>query len=111
MKYHVTIFKQTSDSNLAQADVIIKFVDKKLEELGSPLALKLLERLRLRYSDRKNAQRISLVKFYEDPESLAASQDDTDTYRMSSKATIIKLSKAIHQRLQFHQGGTDTIRD
>ena len=42
---------------------------------------------------------------------MAASQDHTETYRMSIKATIIKLSKAIHQRLQFHQGGTVTIRE
>ena len=45
-----------------KAEMIIQFIDKKLEGNGSTLALKLLERLRSRYKDRKNNQLVSLVK-------------------------------------------------
>ena len=37
-----------------KAEMIIQFIDKKLEGNKSTLALKLLERLRSRYKDRKN---------------------------------------------------------
>ena len=68
-----------------KADLIVQFVDKKLSDEGTPLATKLLTRLRLRYADRKNNQLVSLAKFYNDPESLTAETIDSDTYRMVSK--------------------------
>ena len=86
-----------------KADLIVQFVDKKLSDEGTPLARKLLTRLRLRYADRKNNQLVSLAKFYNDPESLTAETIDSDTYRMVSKPTKMKMSKAIHKRLGFQQ--------
>ena len=73
------------------------------------MALKLLERLRLRYKDRKNDQLVSLVKFYEDPDSLAESSNNEDSYRMVCKPTIAKMSKALHRRLRFDRAETDEL--
>ena len=63
-----------------KAEMIIQFIDKKLEGNESTLALKLLERLRSRYKDRKNNQLVSLVKFYKDPDSLTKSSNNEDSY-------------------------------
>ena len=94
-----TEFLCKRDSNLAQAEVIVQFIDSKLETNGSALSLKLLERLRVRYVKRKNLQLVSLVKFYDNPGSLSTSSSAAQEYRMSTKQTIIKLSKSIHKRL------------
>ena len=82
---------------------------KKLEVNESTLALKLLERLRSRYKDRKNNQLVSLVKFYKDPDSLTESSNNEDSYRMVSKPTIVKMSKALHRRLRFDRAETDEL--
>ena len=42
---------------------------------------------------------MSLVKFYENPDSLAASRTLTDDYRMITKPSLSKLFKSIHKRL------------
>ena len=92
-----------------KAEMIIQFIDKKLEGNESTLALKLLERLRSRYKDRKNNQLVSLVKFYKDPDSLTKSSNNEDSYRMVSKPTIVKMSKALHRRLRFDRAETDEL--
>ena len=92
-----------------KAEMIIQFIDKKLEGNESTLALKLLERLRSRYKDRKNNQLVSLVKFYKDPDSLTESSNNEDSYRMVSKPTIVKMSKALHRRLRFDRAETDEL--
>ena len=56
-----TEFLCKRESNLAQAEVIIQFIDSKLEEIDSPLSRTLLDRLRTRYVKRKNLNFISLV--------------------------------------------------
>ena len=89
--------------------MIIQFIDKKLEGNESTLALKLLERLRSRYKDRKNNQLVSLVKFYKDPDSLTKSSNNEDSYKMVSKPTIVKMSKALHRRLRFDRAETDEL--
>ena len=61
-----TEFLCKRESNLAQAEIIIQFIDSKLEEIDSPLSRTLLDRLRTRYVKRKNLNFISLVKFYSD---------------------------------------------
>ena len=73
------------------------------------MALKLLERLRSRYKDRKNNQLVSLVKFYKDPDSLTKSSNNEDSYKMVSKPTIVKMSKALHRRLRFDRAETDEL--
>ena len=92
-----------------KAEMIIQFIDKKLEGNESTLVLKLLERLRSRYKDRKNNQLVSLVKFYEDPDSLTKSSNNEDSYKMVSKPTIVKMSKALHRRLRFDRAETDEL--
>lgn len=92
-----------------KAEMIIQFIDKKLEGNESTLALKLLERLRSRYKDRKNNQLVSLVKFYKDPDSLTKSSNNEDSYKMVSKPTIVKMSKALHRRLRFDRAETDEL--
>ena len=89
--------------------MIIQFIDKKLEGNESTLAHKLLERLRSRYKDRKNNQLVSLVKFYKDPDSLTKSSNNEDSYKMVSKPTIVKMSKALHRRLRFDRAETDEL--
>ena len=44
-----TEFLCKRDSNLAQTEVIIQFIDSKLKEIHSPLSRILLDRLRIRY--------------------------------------------------------------
>ena len=93
-----------------KAEMIIQFIDKKLEGNESTLALKLfIERLRSRYKDRKNNQLVSLVKFYKDPDSLTKSSNNEDSYKMVSKPTIVKMSKALHRRLRFDRAETDEL--
>ena len=89
--------------------MIIQFIDKKLEGNESTLALKLLERLRSRYKDRKNNQLVSLVKFYKDPDSLTKRSNNEDSYKMVNKPTIVKMSKALHRRLGFDRAETDEL--
>ena len=50
-----------------------------------------------------------MVKFYEDPDSLAESSNNVDSYRMVSKPTIVKMSKALHRRLRFDRAETDEL--
>ena len=103
-----TEFLCKSESNLAQAEVIIQFIDSKLEEIDSPLSRTLLDRLRTRYVKRKNLNFISLVKFYSDHVILDA--DVAQEYRMIRKSTLMRNSKSLHQRL-FKQKETNSDGD
>ena len=106
-----TEFLCKRESNLAQAEVIIQFIDSKktkLEEIDSPLSRTLFDRLRTRYVKRKNLDFISLVKFYSDPGILDA--DVAQEYRMITKSTLMRNSKSLHQRL-FKQKETNSDGD
>ena len=103
-----TEFLCKRESNLAQAEVIIQFIDSKLEERDSPLSRTLFDRLRTRYVKRKNLIFISLVKFYLDPGILDA--DVAQEYRMITKSTLMRNSKSLHQRL-FKQKETNSDGD
>jgi hypothetical protein len=56
-----TEFLCRRESNLAEADKTVRFIDSKLEEIDSPLSRTLLDRLRTRYVKRKNLNFVSLV--------------------------------------------------
>ena len=100
-----TEFLCKRESNLAQAEVIIQFIDSKLEEIDSPLSRTLLDGLHTRYAKRKGLHFVSLVKFYLDPGIL--DEDVGQEYRVITKSTLIRNSKSLHQRL-FKQKETNS---
>ena len=93
------------DSNLAQAEVIIQFIDSKLKEIDPSLSRILLNRLRIRYVKRKNLNSVSLVKVYSGPDILNA-----DAEQEYTESTFIRNAKSLHQRL-FKQKNTNSDGD
>ena len=96
------------DCNLAQAEAIIQFIDENLSQQNNPLAEKLLERLRICYNKRKNIQLLSLVKFFDDPDTVGK-PSASPYYGTSSKTTINKLSKSMCNRLDLAHKHEDTV--
>ena len=92
-----TTFLCKRTSTLAQAEDIIRFVCTKLEDMNTELSLKLVERLKIRYFKRRNTQMVSMSKFFENPSCFSPSTDDE--FKMPTKATITRATKALHGRL------------
>ena len=76
---------------------MIQFLCSKLEDLNTDLSLKLSERLKVRYFKRRNTEMVSIANFFEDPSCFSA--QPLDEFKMPSKATVIRATKAFHGRL------------
>ena len=83
------LFKRTC--NLVEAEDIIKFTTNKLRANNSELSRKLLLSLETRYLKRRNNNLVSLVKFFENPDSLSNNDNE---YKMPTKATITRYAKS-----------------
>ena len=84
--------------------IIIRFTATKLEENVDDLSDRLLERLNVRYHDRKNTTLVSMVKFFHNPDTMSSDP----LYRMPGRDTIVRNSKNLHQRLFIREDHTYT---
>ena len=65
--------------------------------MNTELSLKLVEQLKIRYFKRRNTQMVSMSKFFENPSCFSPSTNDE--FKMPTKATITRATKALHGRL------------
>ena len=93
-----TEFLCRRDSDLSKSEKIVRFAISKLDGMNTHISELLSESLKRRYLDRRNkGSTLSLMKFYSDP--TVMDEDSTGDFKMPSKLTIVKTSKALHGRL------------
>ena len=102
-----TNFLCSRKCNLASAEDIVRFTASKLEENVDDFSGRHLERLIFRYNYRKNTALVSLVKFFQNPNSSSSGFN----YRMPGRSYLVRNAKSLHQRLFIHEDPSSSSVD
>lgn len=85
------------DANILTAEAIIDVLLKKLESIDDPLALKLVDSLKLKISERRNTPLISLIKYLNSPDNF--SHNKSSYFIDNNKTFLIGYAEKEYNRL------------